>query len=129
VVGLILMQQDLRALAVETQSGVIAVLAGATVWMIPPVVLCVGLLMVSTVRYPHMVNRYLRGRRSVGRLVALIAALLLLVVAHRYVLGVALLGYALLTPITYLIGRRRTLAAKAALAHSAAPQERPQRSP
>ena len=129
VVGLILMQQDLRALAVETRSGVIDVLAAATVWMIPPVVLCVGLLMVSTVRYPHVVNRYLRGRRSVARLVALIAALLLLVVAHRYVLGVAMLGYALLTPITYLIGRRRSLAAKAALAHSAAPRESPPRSP
>lgn len=124
IVGLVLMQQDLRVLAAESQSRILEVLAQATVWMIPPVVLCVGLLMVSKVRYPHVVNRYLRGRRSVGRLVALIATLLLLVVAHRYVLGVALLGYALLSPIAHLIGRRRTVAAKAATAHAAV-RERP----
>src|SRR5262249_44765263 len=38
-------------------------LASGCLWLLPPLLLGTGLLMVSTIRYPHLVNRYLRGRR------------------------------------------------------------------
>ena len=40
------------------------------------IVLITGLLMVSQIRYPHLVNRYLRGRRSIARLILVLIGLL-----------------------------------------------------
>jgi CDP-diacylglycerol--serine O-phosphatidyltransferase len=71
------------------------VLGSICTWLLPLVVLGSGLLMVSNIRYPHLVNLYLRGRRSLGRLIAVLVILLLLVVAHRYTLGIGSLAYAL----------------------------------
>jgi Na+-driven multidrug efflux pump len=51
------------------------------------------------VRYPHVVNRYLRGRRSIAMLLIVVVLGLLLVVAHRYTLAVGMVGYALWGPI------------------------------
>jgi hypothetical protein len=50
--------------------------------------------MVSDIRYPHVVNRYLRGKRSFGRLLAVVALLLLLIVWHEYTLAIGTVAYA-----------------------------------
>ena len=75
-----------------------------------------GLLMVSTIRYPHLVNRYLRGRRSIERLVLALLLLLLLVIVHRYTIGIGTLIYSLWGPIGWAMARfrRRGLAAAGA---------------
>lgn len=122
VVGLLLMQQDLHAMS--SDSCVVATLTNIAVWLIPPVLLVSGLLMVSGIRYPHFVNRYLRGRRSIARLVGMVAILLLLVVAHRYTLGIAMLGFALAAPVAYLLGRRH-LASGAPRAGGGLPNQPP----
>jgi CDP-diacylglycerol--serine O-phosphatidyltransferase len=100
----VLMQQDLRA---ESASGVplAGALSSACVAVLPLVVLACGLLMVSNFRYPHVVNRYLRGRRSLGRLLAVVALALLVVVAHRYALAMILLGYAAWGPLGWVHAR------------------------
>ena len=54
--------------------------------------------MISNVRYPHIVNRYMRGRRPITRLVIGVVLLLLLIVAHRYVVAIGCLSYALYAP-------------------------------
>jgi CDP-diacylglycerol--serine O-phosphatidyltransferase len=94
VVSFVLMQQDLLHAADPSGSGIFAILARVSAWILPLLVLSTGLLMVSNVRYPHFVNRYLRGRRSMDRLLAGVVVLLLLVVAHRYTIGVCMLVYA-----------------------------------
>jgi CDP-diacylglycerol--serine O-phosphatidyltransferase len=91
VVGLVLMQQDLAREGVSS-------LANVSVIVLPFVVLGTGLLMVSNIRYPHLVNRYLRGRRSIARLIMVLVLGLLLVVAHRYVIGLGTLAYAAVGP-------------------------------
>ena len=73
----------------------------------PLVVLSVGLLMVSNLRYPHLVNRYLRGRRSFARLLMVLAILLLLIVAHEYTIAVGTLLYAFSAPVMWAYGRVR----------------------
>src|SRR5687768_3752562 len=50
--------------------------------------------MVSGIRYPHVVNRYLRGKRSLQRLLLMLVLVLAIFVAHRYVLGIGCLAYA-----------------------------------
>ena len=114
VAAFILMQQDLHKAAVGAEGAgwwgpVVHALATFCTWLLPVVVLGTGLLMISNIRYPHLVNRYLRGKRSLGRLVAVLAIVLLLVVAHRYTLGVGTLIYALwgVTSWTYLRLRPR----------------------
>src|SRR5687767_13910444 len=98
VAAFILMQQELWINGAHNTT--LRNLSGAAAWAIPAVVLATGLLMVSNIRYPHLVNRYLRGRRSIARVIAAVVILLLLVVWHQYVLAVATLLYTLSGPLS-----------------------------
>jgi CDP-diacylglycerol--serine O-phosphatidyltransferase len=100
VAAWILMQQDLRHLDYTW-------LAKLASWVVPFLVLATGLLMVSNVRYPHVINRYLRGKRSVGRLLFVVVLVLLLVVWHQYTLAFGTFLYAFYGPATWAIGRLR----------------------
>jgi CDP-diacylglycerol---serine O-phosphatidyltransferase len=94
VVGMILMEQDLRIEGFDS-------LAYGCVLLLPAVVMMSGLLMVSNLRYPHIVNRYLRGRRSIARLVMFLGIGLVVVVAHRYAIGIGTLTYASWGPVSW----------------------------
>jgi CDP-diacylglycerol--serine O-phosphatidyltransferase len=100
VVAYILMQQELKQSGLERS-------ALAMVLALPSVVLATGLLMVSNVRYPHLVNRYLRGKRSFARLIFVIALLLLFVTWHQYTLAIGTMIYALYGPASWLYLRTR----------------------
>src|SRR4051812_9857111 len=64
VAAFILMQQDLlhwgRGLHATNPSlaTVVGTLSDVCLWVLPVIVATTGLLMVSTIRYPHLVNRY-----------------------------------------------------------------------
>ncbi len=94
VAAFILMQQDLRANDLHT-------LSNLCVWLLPLIVLATGLLMVSGIRYPHLVNRYLRGKRSLGRLLLVLGFILMLFVWHQYTVGIGMLAYALMGPVSW----------------------------
>jgi len=101
VASFILLQQFLRSCSGAFYQAA----ATICVAVLPLLVLATGLLMVSNLRYPHLVNRYLRGRRSIGRLVAVVAGLLLLIVAHQVVVAVVTVGYSLWGPLAYALRR------------------------
>lgn len=105
VAALILMQQEL----LRESSPVLQRLASLCTHALPILVLATGLLMVSKLRYPHLVNRYLRGKRSIGRLILVVAIVLLLVAAHQYTLGIGMLAYAAWGPVAWLATRIRRL--------------------
>ena len=111
VLGLVLMQQDLTITADDrfgtTFGGVLSHAAAVLTVLLPLVVLTSGLLMVSNFRYPHVVNRLIRGRRGIPAVVLTAAILLLLVVMHRYVLGVVGLIVAYSGPTMWLVNRAR----------------------
>jgi CDP-diacylglycerol--serine O-phosphatidyltransferase len=92
VAAVVLMQREMAAQG--GSAGWMSDLAQGCVIVLPVIVLCVGLLMISSIRYPHLVNRYLRGKRSMGRLLVVLALVLLLVVAHQYTVGVCAVVYA-----------------------------------
>jgi CDP-diacylglycerol--serine O-phosphatidyltransferase len=129
VAAFVLMQQDLAeqgahaVLGAGGLAGLCATLSTVCLALLPAVVLMTGLLMVSAIRYPHLVNRYLRGRRSIGRLLGVVAVLLLLVIAHRYTLGIGTLLYALwgLASSSYVRLRPRAATAKGEAAAGARP--------
>jgi CDP-diacylglycerol--serine O-phosphatidyltransferase len=98
VVGFVLLQQELYTLA-HPKAPVDSLPTVYWLWVIatcllPLVVLSTGLLMVSNIRYAHFTNRYLKGRRSFGRMITAVVVLLLLVVAHKYVIAAGTLFYA-----------------------------------
>ena len=97
--GFILMQQDL--LSQSAKIDILAQVARVMVFVLPFIVLATGLLMISNIRYPHVVNRYLRGKRSIGRLISAVALILLFLVAPRYVLGIGSLCYAAWGPTSW----------------------------
>jgi len=118
IAALVLMQQDLSL--AQWHNSVITSIASsaacACVWCLPIVVLATGLLMISNVRYPHLVNRYLRGRRSIGRLILVLAFVLLFLVAHRYVLAIGMVLYALMGPASMAYARLRNRGTKSVAA-------------
>jgi CDP-diacylglycerol--serine O-phosphatidyltransferase len=125
VVGAVLIQQDLRELGFDGHRWARAA-SEVVVYLLPALVLATGLLMVSAIRYPHIVNRYLRGRRSIARLLGGVAVLLLVVVAHRYAFGLGSIAYALYGPLTLAMSRLRPKSAGlpvAPAAERAAPPE------
>jgi CDP-diacylglycerol--serine O-phosphatidyltransferase len=94
VVAMVLMQQDLAHNADEYQQGWMHILAETCLYLLPLIVMCTGVLMISNIRYPHVVNRYLKGRKPITRLMTGVVLVLLFIVAHRYVLGLGCLIYA-----------------------------------
>ena len=75
-------------------------------WALPVFTLGAGLLMVSTIRYPHLVNRYVRGKRSMARLIVLLMVLLAILVLHQYLLGVVMLAYVINGLWSHMMARR-----------------------
>lgn len=104
VAAFVLMQQglvrgDLGAWGVQT--------GRVLLYVLPLVVLGTGLLMVSSIRYPHVVNRYMRGKKSIAKLVGVLALLLVLVVQHAVTMGVGTLAYVLWGLLGYVSARVR----------------------
>ena len=111
VLGLILMQQDLIVEARLAEPGrwaeTLRALAVAATIALPLVLAAAAILMVSDLRYPHLVNRTARGNKSIAKLILAVSLVLVLVVAHRYTLGIAGLLFAFLGPAAWLARRAR----------------------
>jgi CDP-diacylglycerol---serine O-phosphatidyltransferase len=111
VAGTVLMYHELNAQAAELSGHwtgtILAGLADTCVALLPILVLCTGLLMVSRIRYPHLVNRYLRGRRPIGRLLMVFMLILLLVVNHQYTIGIGAVAYAFWGAVSHAYFRLR----------------------
>jgi CDP-diacylglycerol--serine O-phosphatidyltransferase len=76
-------------------------------WALPVLTLTVALLMVSTIRYPHVVNRLLRGRKTIPYFIGIILFCVSLLVFHQYIIGLAMVAYTLWGIGGYLLGRYR----------------------
>ena len=73
--------------------------ACAILWSLPAVTVLLGLLMVSNVRYSHMLNQFVRGRRPIGHLVLVVLCLAMAFVLREIMLPVGFGGYALSGPV------------------------------
>lgn len=107
VAATVLMQRTMAQQAAENQSAVLGHLASLCALLLPLLVLGMGLLMISSIRYPHLVNRYLRGKRSIARLLVVLTLLFLLVIAFQYTIGAGTIAFALWGPVSYLHARFR----------------------
>ena len=99
VAAFVLLQREVLRQSVNMNNPALARVAEIMVWCLPVLVLVTGLLMISNIRYPHLVNRYMRGKRSFGRLIAVLSLLMLIIIAHQYVLAIGTLIYTLWGPL------------------------------
>jgi CDP-diacylglycerol--serine O-phosphatidyltransferase len=67
-------------------------------WSLPVVALALGLLMVSNVRYTHLLNQFIRGRRPVGHLVLILLAIALAFLLGEVLMPVGFCAYVLSGP-------------------------------
>jgi CDP-diacylglycerol--serine O-phosphatidyltransferase len=82
-----------------------------TFWALPLFALALGLLMVSRMRYSHLLNQFIRGRRPVRHLVLVLLCLALAVVVREATVVIGFVGYAFSGPIGAVIRRARNRAA------------------
>ncbi len=114
VVSLIILHQHLVA---QSTGGLPDSMERFSSLAIPAGVLAAGLLMVSRLRYPHVVNRYLRGRKDFATVAKIVLPIPLCIWYLQESLAVAFLLYALSGPLFHFWSsdRRRavTIAASA----------------
>ena len=67
----------------------------AIIYSLPFITLGVAILMVSRIRYPHIVNQYTKGKKPFTHLIRVLLLLLLLVIWSRQTLMVLFCGFAL----------------------------------
>ena len=72
--------------------------------VLPPIL---GLLMVSRIRYVHMVNRYVRGRKTFNYLIQGILCIFLLAFCHEWALFLFLAAYVISGPVLQAYGGAR----------------------
>jgi CDP-diacylglycerol--serine O-phosphatidyltransferase len=89
------------------QDGRHSTITHVMLWLMPLAAAVLGLLMVSNVRYSHLVNQVLRGRRPVSHLVLIVLSLALVAVLKEVILPVGFGGYALSGPVAGLWRRFR----------------------
>ena len=109
LMGLVVFHQDLLPDVLTDIAPTYRVTTGAVVaFLLPPVAMMLGLLMVSRLPYLHVVNQLFRGRRPFGQLVVIgILVLVGLVVQFQLTVALAAVAYAFSGPIVALVRRAR----------------------
>lgn len=73
----------------------ITICDGAMIYSLPFITFGLGLLMVSRVRYPHVVNQYIKGKKPFAHLIKVLLLLGLVIWSIQTVLMVVFCGFAL----------------------------------
>jgi CDP-diacylglycerol---serine O-phosphatidyltransferase len=79
-------------------------------WILPVVAVILGLLMVSNLRYVHLLNQFVRGRRPISHLVMILLVIALALLVREVILPIGFGAYALSGPawgFWRLLGGRR----------------------
>lgn len=63
------------------------------IWIMPAVLLVLGVLMVSTIRYSHLVNQLIRGQRPLSYLFQIVICIALVAFLQEKVLALLFIGY------------------------------------
>jgi CDP-diacylglycerol--serine O-phosphatidyltransferase len=80
IVSLVIFQQDFLPKIMELpDKSSLHFLQAATVWALPVITLIAGLLMVTRIPYPHIVNRVLRGKKRFSTFILVVFTLLLVI--------------------------------------------------
>jgi CDP-diacylglycerol--serine O-phosphatidyltransferase len=80
IVSLVIFQQDFLPKIMEwPDKSSFYILQAVTVWALPVITLIAGLLMVTRIPYPHVVNRVLRGKKRFSTFLLVVFSLLVVI--------------------------------------------------
>jgi CDP-diacylglycerol---serine O-phosphatidyltransferase len=77
MVSAVIFQQDFLPKIMELPDRSFRAFELATIWVLPIIALMTGLLMVTRIPYPHVMNRFLRGKKSFPTFLLVVFAMLL----------------------------------------------------
>ena len=95
VVSLAIFHQQFLSRLIDQASDYYGVFQLVTLSAFPVITLLAGLLMVSRIRYPHLANQLLRGKKTLSGLLAIFASGLLIVWNIQIAMVVGFCGFAL----------------------------------
>lgn len=99
IAGLVILVPELWTLEAYPQ------LSMVVIWSLPLVLLVVGALMVSNVRYSHLVNHMIRGRRPLSYVLQVLICIALVFFLQEKVLALLFIGYVLSGPAALVLRR------------------------
>lgn len=108
IASLVLLDQHLLNVLQTESSWLSSGIHNVIVFSLPFVVLGVAALMVGRIRYPHLVNQYLRGRKPFAYLIGTIAFLFLSIFIREIATAVFFCSFALSGPCKWLYHRAVT---------------------
>jgi CDP-diacylglycerol--serine O-phosphatidyltransferase len=79
IVSLVIFQQDLLPKITKWPAEFINASGFAAVWALPVITLMAGILMVTRIPYPHIVNRLLRGKKQFSTFLLVVFTVLLII--------------------------------------------------
>jgi CDP-diacylglycerol--serine O-phosphatidyltransferase len=77
IVSAVIFQQDFLPKIMESPDSFLRAFELITIWVLPVISLMAGLLMVTRIPYPHIMNRLLRGKKSFPTFLLVVFAILL----------------------------------------------------
>jgi len=115
VVSLIIFHQEiiLPALSGSETSAYLGFCESALIYALPFLVLAVAVLMVSRIRYPHIINQYIKGKKPFTHLIRLLFLLFLIWWSRQVALVLFFCGFAASSVVKWLyykvIRKRETI--------------------
>jgi len=102
VAALVLLYSDIGPEFREDVPAVISIGSKILIYSLPVLTLTVALLMVSNIPFAHVVNRFLKGRKSFGQVVLLVIVSLLIISKAQLTLAPIIMVYILWSVVVWL---------------------------
>jgi len=103
VVSLVILHEQLVQRIADNASGMFQNFEILTITALPGITLLAGILMVSRIRYPHLANYLLRGKKSPAMLLAIFAAAFLVIWNIQLALVIGFCGFALFGIVRWIV--------------------------
>ena len=94
IVSLVIFHQETLPLLADKNSSVYMVSDNILIYALPFAIMATALLMVSRIRYPHMVNQYIKGKKPFAHFIRILLALGLIIWNRQAALVLVFCGFA-----------------------------------
>lgn len=94
IVSLVIFQQDLLPKIADRTEPIFRIIESSVVWALPFVAFIAGILMVSRLRYSHVVNQHLRGKKAFSTFIWVIFGGLLIIWNIQLAMVISFCGFA-----------------------------------
>ena len=105
VVSLVLFHQEILQDMSIKSSSLVRIGDDLLIFSLPLIVLSVGILMVSRIRYPHIVNQYFKGKKPFAYFIKALVAIAFMMWSHQVTLILVFCGFAVSGLVKWLYTR------------------------